>query len=96
MALPPNYTKAKFMEAMADLASILGKEYIHINDGALNDGNYYHIALSHDAYHAFDPEEFMSSAIVCPANTEEVQAVVKWANKWIIPIWPISIGRNVS
>ena len=36
------------------------------------------------------------SAIVYPASTEEVQAVVLWANKHTIPIYPISMGRNIG
>lgn len=41
-----------------------------------------------------DEEEFVSSATVYPGSTEEVQQVVLWANKYKIPISPISIGRN--
>lgn len=41
-----------------------------------------------------DEEEFVASAVVYPGSTEEVQKVVLWANKHIIPIFPISMGRN--
>lgn len=36
----------------------------------------------------------MSSATVFPGSTEEVVKVVKWANEFEIPIYPISMGRN--
>lgn len=41
-----------------------------------------------------DEEELVASALVYPGSTEEVQKVVRWANKYLIPIFPISMGRN--
>lgn len=38
----------------------------------------------------------MCSAIVYPSTTPEVQIIVRWANKHLIPIYPISMGRNVG
>lgn len=41
-----------------------------------------------------DEEEFVASAVVYPGSTEEVQKITVWANKYLIPIYPISMGRN--
>lgn len=41
-----------------------------------------------------DEEEFVASAVVYPSSTPEVQKIVHWANKYSIPIFPISMGRN--
>lgn len=41
-----------------------------------------------------DEEELVASALVYPGSTDEVQKVVRWANKYLIPIFPISMGRN--
>ncbi len=51
---------------------------------------------THDAYHIISQEEMVCSAIVYPRSTSEVQAIVKWANKFLIPIWAISMGRNIG
>jgi FAD/FMN-containing dehydrogenase len=51
---------------------------------------------THDAYHIADQEELICSAIVYPSNTAEVQTVVRWANQHKIPIYPISMGRNIG
>lgn len=51
---------------------------------------------THDMMTVLDEEEFVASAIVYPGSTEEVQAVVRWANKYLIPIFPISMGRNCT
>lgn len=44
--------------------------------------------------HVSEEDDFVASAAVYPSTTEEVQAIVRWANKHLIPISPISIGRN--
>jgi FAD/FMN-containing dehydrogenase len=49
---------------------------------------------THDAMHVSQEDDFVASAIVYPGTTEEVQTIVRWANKHRIPISPISIGRN--
>ncbi len=36
----------------------------------------------------------MPSAAIAPANTEEVQACVRIANQYKVPLWPISRGKN--
>lgn len=41
-----------------------------------------------------DDEELVASAVVYTSSTEEVQKIVLWANKYSIPIFPISMGRN--
>ncbi|GAA5820595.1 hypothetical protein JCM11251_003067 [Rhodosporidiobolus azoricus] len=94
---PPNFNKETFENAIADLRKVLGgNEWVQINDVPLNSGNYYHPALSHDAYNVLDADYFVPSAIALPGSTEDVQAIVRWANKWIFPLWPISIGRNLG
>jgi FAD/FMN-containing dehydrogenase len=49
---------------------------------------------THDAFNLFDVEETVASAVVAPASTDEVVKIVQWANKHVIPIYPISMGRN--
>lgn len=49
---------------------------------------------THDMMTILDEEELVASALVYPGSTEEVQKVVRWANKFLVPIFPISMGRN--
>lgn len=55
-----------------------------------------HHRNTHDAYHVVEQEEMVCSAIVYPSTASEVQVVVKWANEFKIPIYPISMGRNIG
>ncbi|KAI1618243.1 vanillyl-alcohol oxidase [Exophiala viscosa] len=51
---------------------------------------------THDAFHLIEQEELVSSATVFPGSTEAVVQVVKWANEYEVPIYPISMGRNLG
>ncbi|GAA6044162.1 hypothetical protein JCM8097_003728 [Rhodosporidiobolus ruineniae] len=94
---PPNFTKATFEKAIEELRGILGgAEYVEVNDKPLNSGNYYHPALSHDAYNVAAADYFVPSAVCYPGSTEDVQAIVRWANRWIFPLYPYSVGRNLG
>jgi len=51
---------------------------------------------THDAFHIHSREDTVSSATVYPSSTEEVQTIVRWANQHLIPLYPISMGRNLG
>ncbi|KIY02775.1 uncharacterized protein Z520_01240 [Fonsecaea multimorphosa CBS 102226] len=96
VALPPDVSRESFDQAVAELKSSLGDENVQVNDGPLVDGWYMEHPNTHDAYHIADQEELICSAMVYPCSTDEVQTVVRWANKHKIPIYPISMGRNIG
>lgn len=43
-----------------------------------------------------DEEDLVASAVAYPGSTDEVQKIVHWANKYLIPLHPISMGRNCT
>ena len=43
-----------------------------------------------------EPQEIFASAAVAPDGVEQVQKVVKIANRYKIPIYPISTGKNLG
>ena len=94
--LPPDTTEELFATAVKSLRHSLGAENVVVNDQPLEDGWYLEHPNTHDAFHVVDQEELVCSAVVFPGSTEEVQTVVRWANEFLIPIYPISIGRNVG
>jgi len=47
-------------------------------------------------YYVTDKQHLISSAVVAPRDVPEVQAIVRLANEFEIPLWPFSIGRNVG
>lgn len=74
----------------------MGSPMVVVNDQPLEDGWYLEHPNTHDAFHVVEQEEMVCSAVVYPCSTAEVQTTVRWANKYLIPIYPISIGRNVG
>ncbi|KAL7273524.1 hypothetical protein RUND412_003619 [Rhizina undulata] len=94
--LPPDISRQTFNNAIAELKGTLGAANVELNDKPLVDGWYLEHPNTHDAFHIFDQEDLVSSATVYPGSTAEVQDVVRWANKYLIPIYPISMGRNLG
>ncbi|KAI0430324.1 hypothetical protein F5Y09DRAFT_307832 [Xylaria sp. FL1042] len=91
---PPGVEESVFDKAVEELREQLGSVQVVLNDQPLEDGWYMEHPNTHDMMYVLDQEELVPSAVVYPGSTEEVQQVVRWANKYRIPIFPISIGRN--
>lgn len=97
LRLPPDTTPQAFQDAIKALRGDIGDENVVVNDKEhLEDGWYIEHPNTHDAFHIVEHDELVASALVYPGSTAEVQKVVRWANKYTIPIYPISIGRNLG
>ncbi|KAK4155379.1 hypothetical protein C8A00DRAFT_13594 [Chaetomidium leptoderma] len=94
--VPQGIERDDFVKALGELGEQLGAEHVEVNDKPLRDGWYMEHPNTHDMMTILDEEEFVASAIVYPGSTEEVQQVVNWANKHRIPVFPISMGRNLG
>jgi (+)-pinoresinol hydroxylase len=90
MALPPNVTATDFEAALRAWREQVGAEWVFTSDAD--------IALFRDAYSPYwgEPEERVASAAVAPTTVEQVQAIMRVANQYRIPIYPISTGRNLG
>ncbi|KAI8628720.1 vanillyl alcohol oxidase [Xylariaceae sp. FL1651] len=96
LVYPQGVEKDDFDKALNELREQLGAEHVDTNDKPLKDGWYMEHPNTHDMMYIIDEEELVPSAIVYPGSTEEVQQIVGWANKYHIPIFPISMGRNLG
>ncbi|KAH2152128.1 hypothetical protein KXW33_002432 [Aspergillus fumigatus] len=92
--VPQGIERSRFFLALDELAKELGNDHVEVNDKPLDDGWYMEPPNTHDGMAATDEEELVASAVVYPGSTEEVQKIVHWANKHVIPLHPISMGRN--
>lgn len=90
MALPPNTSQAQFNSALAEFESVVGTDWVFSSDAD--------VALYRDSYSPFwgEGEERVASAAVAPDSVEEVQEIVRIANRYRIPLYPISTGRNLT
>jgi FAD/FMN-containing dehydrogenase len=90
MGRPSGVSERDFSKALRAFADAVGAEWVFTSDAD--------VALYRDAYSPFrgEPEERLASAAVAPHSVEEVQAVVRAANAYRIPIYPISTGKNLG
>lgn len=90
MKTPPGVSATDFAAALGQFEAAVGKEWVFTSDED--------VALYRDAYSPFwgEPEERVAAAAVAPGSVEQVQAVVRAANRYKIPLYPISTGRNLG
>ena len=90
MRIPPGLTEADFTRAVGEFRQAIGNDWVFTEDADLD--------LYRDAYSPLwdEAEEKIASAALAPQSAEEVQAVMKIANAYRIPIYPVSTGRNLG
>ncbi|KAF2643710.1 FAD-linked oxidase-like protein [Massarina eburnea CBS 473.64] len=96
LPVPQGISKSAFLAAIDELRTLLGKEHVQLNDTQISNGWYMEHPNTHDMMPLLDSEEFIASAVVYPGSVDDVKIIVKWANKNLIPLFPISIGRNLG
>ena len=90
MRIPPGVTSADFSNALKEFAEAIGQEWVLSSDED--------IELYRDSYSPVWHEDIepIPSAAVAPDGVEQVQAIVRIANKYKIPLWTISTGKNLG
>ena len=90
MAIPPGVTAADWDAVLEQFRDAVGSEWVFTSDDD--------VAMYKDAYSPFrgEPEEITVSAAVAPLSVEEVQQVMRTANRYRVPIYPISTGKNLG
>ncbi|KAJ5119071.1 hypothetical protein N7476_011423 [Penicillium atrosanguineum] len=96
LALPPNTSPETFKNFLAAVSKTVGDENIRVVTRLeeLHDGTYHEQPRTHDPHHIVDQDYFLASAVICPRSVPDLQAIVRIANEFQIPLWPTSIGRN--
>jgi 4-cresol dehydrogenase (hydroxylating) len=90
MKTPPNVSAADFTAALDEFRHTVGDDWVFTSDDD--------VALYRDAYSPLwgQSDELVASAAVAPSSVEQVQAIVVTANKFKIPLYPISTGKNLG
>ncbi|KAF8866568.1 putative D-lactate dehydrogenase [Acephala macrosclerotiorum] len=96
--LPPGCTAENFNSFLDAARKLVGEENVFLIelDHNLIDGDYMHPCKGHDMHAVLDREYFVASATVAPRDVPEVQELMRLCNKFEIPVWPFSIGRNTG
>lgn len=94
--LAPDVTAEAFEAFIDDAKKAVGADNVHVNlSASIEDherGDYLHQPRFHDFFPIDELDKYMASAAIQPASVEEVQAIVRAANKHGQPL--VSRGRN--
>jgi 4-cresol dehydrogenase (hydroxylating) flavoprotein subunit len=86
--LAPSVSKADFKGAVAEMRKVVGDEWVFADtDGVIP----YSKTYIPDPTHRYVPV-----GAVAPATVEEVQELVRIANKYKQPLWTVSTGKNMG
>ncbi|KAF2459480.1 hypothetical protein BDY21DRAFT_338358 [Lineolata rhizophorae] len=100
LILPPDVSATALREALNQLAKIVGSNNVQVHTKESmkpdDEGHYYNLPKEHDLFYILEKDTFLASGLVAPGSTEEVSQIVKLANKYLVPLWPVSIGRNLG
>lgn len=86
--VPAGVDPARFAEAIARMREAIGSPHVHTDPSV--------VRAYDDQFPVTDGDEFRGGAVVWPGSTEEVQAVVRIANEYVIPLHAFSTGRNLG
>ncbi|MGW8811536.1 FAD-binding oxidoreductase [Gordonia terrae] len=84
--VPPGLTRADLDHALAAIAREIGDHKIATDTDSLADFR--------DPFQFPGSETNLPSGVVSPDSVEDVQAIVRLANEYGIPVWPIGRGKN--
>src|SRR3974377_239704 len=90
MHLPPGVSERDFAETLRQFERVVGHEWVFSSEA---DGAPYR-----DAYSPVwgEPDERLASAAVAPDTVAQVQEIVRIANRFKVPLYPISTGRDLG
>lgn len=88
--LPPGVSASRFRRYVDALAQVVGQDWVFTSDED--------VLTYRDAYTPFkgEPEEYIPSGAVAPDSVDQVQRIVRLANEYSVPLWPISTGKNLG
>lgn len=86
--LATGVTLATFQAALTEFRGVVGKGWVMDTD---QDRDAYS-----DIYAPGSAEEWPAAAAVAPASTEEVRQIIRIANQYKTPLWPVSRGKNLG
>ncbi|KAF2845418.1 vanillyl alcohol oxidase [Plenodomus tracheiphilus IPT5] len=98
--LPPDVSVDDFRKALIEMAKVVGDGNAQVYTAQTmkhdESGHYFDIPKEHDLFYVLEKDVFLASAVISPGCVDEVSQIVKLANRYLIPLWPTSMGRNLG
>ena len=86
--LPPGVSGDAFQQALDGFRAAVGAQWVFTSE----DDRASYI----DPFALGDGLDHAASAAVAPASVEELAAILKVANRYRVPLWPVSMGKNFA
>lgn len=86
--LPPGLNEQQFDTALQRFRDVVGDKWV-LSDAA-------DLAAFQDPYPVGAEPNYLPSAVVSPASTEQVREIVLIANEFGIPLQPVSTGKTMD
>ena len=86
LSLPEGVTEENFTKAVNEFKKILGDENVFISSEDLTPYTKVLVPIK--------KKNHMPSAVLVPHTVEEIQAIMGVCNKYLVPIWTFSTGKN--
>ncbi|MFC3099031.1 FAD-binding oxidoreductase [Alteraurantiacibacter palmitatis] len=86
--LLPGLDPAAFAAALADFRVAVGAQWVFTSEADR--------ASYLDPFAIGDPQAHAAAAAVAPATTDELALVLAAANRHGVPVWPVSMGKNLA
>ncbi len=87
--LPPGVNNRQFEQALAAFRKVVGADWVFAEETG-------ELLSYRDPYAIVDDAHFRPSASIAPDGVEEIRAILKIANDFNIPLWPVSCGKNLA
>ncbi|KAL1848912.1 hypothetical protein VTK73DRAFT_9983 [Phialemonium thermophilum] len=88
--LPPGVRAEDFDKALKEFQGAVGDGAVYVG-AALSD-----YVDPYDLWESDEGKRKMPSAAVCPSTTDELREVLRIANRFAIPLWTFSRGKNLG
>lgn len=86
--LPPGVSAEAFDQAIREFRAAIGEQNVHTDEATVSGYD--------DRFPVTDDGSFVGSAVLWPGSTEDVQRIVRIANRHLIPLHAFSTGRNLG
>lgn len=86
--LPPGLTEEAFARALDEFREAIGPEWVF--DSEADRASYL------DPFDIGDQDAHASSAALAPSGVEDLRAILEIANRYRVPLWPVSMGKNFA
>ena len=94
--LPPLFDEKTFDEALDAIASIVGSDNVSRDSSEGNLEGPQGQKCYGDVWPLGDADAHTPSGAIRPASVEQVQGILQVANRYKLPLWTVSRGRNLG